>query len=231
MHQERFPHELSTEERRNGMEKDLQRLIIERLKPDKTALIVVDVQNDFCHPEGGVSKRGINLSQIEKAAVNLIYFTDHCRKADLPIIFVRTVHSDWTDSPSWLGRLGGMTKETPVCRMNSWGAEFYKIEPRENDFIVVKHRYSGFVGTDLDLVLRSKGIETLLISGVATNVCVETTARDGFNLNYNVLLVEDCCGAFSPDEHASALRNLGSYFGIVTDSKTLLEVLKGLRKV
>jgi ureidoacrylate peracid hydrolase len=90
---------------------------------------------------------------------------------------------------------------------------------------VTKHRYSAFVGTDLNLILRSKGIETLLFTGTVTNVCVETTARDGFNLDYNVILVEDCCGAYFPEEHVSTLTNISKYFGIVADSKTIMEIM------
>jgi ureidoacrylate peracid hydrolase len=191
------------------------------LKSRKTALIVVDVQNDFCHSQGVFAERGFRLSHVETAVGNLLAFIDHCRKVNLPIIFVRTVHSSWTDSDAWVGRLEGAAREMLICRPDSWGAEFYKVKPRERDFIVTKHRFSGFVGTDLNLVLRSRGIETLLMTGVATNVCVETTARDGFNLDYRIILVEDCCGAFSSEEHASTITNISKYFGIVADSKVI----------
>jgi ureidoacrylate peracid hydrolase len=60
---------------------------------------------------------------------------------------------------------------------------------------------------------------------VVTNVCVETTARDGFNLNYNVILVEDCCGAYFPDEHAAALKNISQYFGTVAQSNAIMEII------
>jgi len=159
-------------------EDNFEKLIINRLAPRKTALVVVDVQNDFCHPQGAFAKKGVNLSHVEKSVASLVSVLEKCRQFNLPIIFVRTTHSDWTDSSSWLGRFGGTGKEFLVCRQNGWGAEFYKVEPRTNDCIVIKHRFSGFSGTDLDLILKSKGIETLLISGVVTNVCVETTARD-----------------------------------------------------
>lgn len=212
------------------MEENLKDRIAERLRPHKTALIVVDVQNDFSHPDGAFAKKGFNLSHVERSVMNLLPFIDQSRKFGLPIIFVRTFHSDWTDSSSWMWRLGGMNKETPICRLNSWGTDFYKIKPQDSDFIVTKHRFSGFVGTDLDLVLRSRGMETLLFTGVATNVCVETTARDGFNLNYNVILVEDCCGAFSPEEHASTVANMNKYFGIACNSKVLLQIMGSLKK-
>ena len=207
-------------------EDQLEKLIIDRLNPLKTALVIVDVQNDFCHPEGAFAKKNVNLSHVEESVVTLTSFVEKCRQFNIPIIFVKTIHSDWTDSPSWLGRFGGTGKEFLVCRQNSWGAEFYKVEPRTSDCIVTKHRFSGFSGTDLDLILKGKGIETLLISGVVTNVCVETTARDGFNLDYHVFLVEDCCGAYFPEEHAATLNNIGKYFGVVADSKNLMKIIE-----
>ncbi len=211
------------------VEEKLRKKMAKQLRPGKTALIVVDVQNDFCHKQGIFGKRNFNLSYVEKAANNLLHFTNQCRQYTLPVIFVRTVHSHWTDSESWIGRLEGAAREMPICRPESWGAEFYKVKPVTTDFIVTKHRFSGFVGTDLDLVLRSKGIETLLMTGVATNVCVETTARDGFNRDYRIILVEDCCAAFSPEEHASTITNISKYFGMVSDSKVLAEMLDGPR--
>jgi ureidoacrylate peracid hydrolase len=209
------------------MEKNLKKLLAERLRNTQTALIVVDVQNDFCHSQGAISKRNVDLTDVRKNVVpTLISFIGKCRESGMPVVFVRTIHTDWTNSPSWLGRMGGTVGKLPICEANSHGSEFYGVEPRAGDHIVTKHRYSGFVGTDLDMVLRSRGTETLLFTGVATNVCVETTARDGFNLNYHVIFVEDCCGAFSPEEHSSALTNISKYFGIVSDSKTITKIMK-----
>ncbi|MFH1235724.1 MAG: isochorismatase family cysteine hydrolase, partial [Parcubacteria group bacterium] len=153
----------------------IRKRVAAQLKPGKTALIVVDVQNDFCHSKGAFGERGFDLSQAEPAVNNLLALIDRCRQFNVPIIFVQTVHSNWTDSDAWSGRLEGAGGEMMICRSGSWGAEFYKVRPRKSDFIVTKHRFSGFVATDLNLVLRSRGIETLLMTGVATNVCVETT--------------------------------------------------------
>ena len=119
-----------------------------------------------------------------------------------------------------------MAESNPVCLPNSWGAQFYQVEPTTADCIVTKHRYSAFTGTDLNLILRSKGIETILVSGVVTNICVETTARDAFNLDYDVILVEDCCGAYFSDEHTSTLNNIRKYFGLVADSRTLVRIME-----
>jgi ureidoacrylate peracid hydrolase len=125
--------------------------------------------------------------------------------------------------------MAGAGREMLICRPDTWGAEFYRVSPQANDFITTKHRFSGFVGTDLNLVLRARGIETLLMTGVASNVCVETTARDAYNLDYQIILVEDCCGAFSAEEHASTITNISKYFGTVSDSKTLAQILSSAR--
>jgi ureidoacrylate peracid hydrolase len=116
-----------------------------------------------------------------------------------------------------------------ICRPDTWGAEFYRVAPQTSDFIATKHRFSGFVGTDLNLVLRTQRIETLLMTGVATNVCVETTARDGFNLDFNIIFVEDCCGPFAAEEHAATITNMNKYFGIVADSKSLEAILRKIK--
>jgi ureidoacrylate peracid hydrolase len=200
-----------------------RRLRIHDLQSSKTALLVIDVQNDFCHEEGVFSKK----KKIDVTAVTqLISFVDRCRQFDLAIIFIQTIHSSWTDSPAWIKRLGGAAEKMDICRPDSWGSQFYRLMPKESDCIVTKHRFSAFTGTDLDLILRSKGIETLLFTGVTTNVCVETTARDGVNRNYNVILLEDCCAAFDLGEHQAALNNINKYFGVVTSSSGFLETLE-----
>ena len=99
-----------------------------------------------------------------------------------------------------------------LCRAGSWGAEFYAVSPRPDQRIVVKHRYDAFSGTDLDLILRAHEIETLLLTGVATNVCVETTARTAFCLGYRVVMVGDCLAGTSEAEHDVALGTLERYF-------------------
>lgn len=193
----------------------------------KSALIVVDVQNDFCHEEGTVIKnRKADPSMIHRSVICLLPFIEKCRNFHVHIILVRTLHSTWTDSPVWLRRINGAAENVCICKAGSWGSEFYKIRPEDHDYIVTKHRYSSFFGTDLDLILRSHGIETVLLTGVLTNVCVETTARDAVNRDYNVILVEDCCGALTRREHEGAVNNISRYFGKVVSSDALLRVLE-----
>jgi ureidoacrylate peracid hydrolase len=197
------------------------------LKSSNTALIVVDVQNDFCHREGVFGKyREANLDQVQEAVENLTTLIGKCREREIPIIFIQTIHSIWTNSPTWLKRMEGSAEKMRICPPGEFGSQFYTVEPEKNDCIVTKHRYSAFVGTDLNLILRSKGIENILVTGVATNVCVETTARDGYNRDYNVFFVGDCCGAYDVSAHEATLNNIDKYFGTVVTSGNLIENLE-----
>ena len=197
-----------------------------QLNSSNTALLVVDVQNDFCHNQGFFSKyKPVTLDHVEQAISNLSVLIKNCRTFNLPIIFIRTTHSDWTNSPAWLKRMDGAAENRRICAPDSWGSNFYNVAPKEGDCIVTKHRYSAFIGTDLDLILKSQGIEYILVTGVATNVCVESTARDGYHRDYNVILIEDCCGAFDKAEHAATLNNISKFFGTVTTAEELIAAL------
>jgi ureidoacrylate peracid hydrolase len=105
----------------------------------------------------------------------------------------------------------------PVCVEGTWGCDFYGVAPQPGERVVVKHRYSAFHGTDLDLILRARGVRTVLLGGISTNVCVESTARQGYMLDYEIVFLADCCAAYSPEEHEAALRNITQHFGDVAN--------------
>ena len=202
-----------------------------QLSSSNTALLVVDVQNDFCHSQGVFAKyKSVTLDHVEQAMSNLSTLIEKCRAFDLPIIFIRTIHSNWTDSPSWLKRMEGAGEKMQICRPDSWGSNFFNVAPEEGDCVVTKHRYSAFIGTDLDLILKSQGIEYILVTGVATNVCVESTARDGYHRDYNVILLEDCCGAYDKAEHAATLNNISKFFGTVATSEAFLSTMESANR-
>ena len=137
----------------------------------------------------------------------------------IPIIHVKTSHSEWTDNPVWITR-----RENPglVVRAGSWGEgwweEFPENWPMPNEYVVVKHRWSGFHATDLDLVLRSKKIETVILTGVSSAGCVDATARDGFMLGYGVVVLSDCTWAKTRESHEASLRRLNHHHGILASS-------------
>jgi ureidoacrylate peracid hydrolase len=194
-----------------------------------TALIIVDVQNDFCHPQGSMAQRGVQLfPDLSLLLTQLQQLVTHARSQRWPIFFIQTEHSRWTDSKVWLQRmrLGVDVTELPVCAEGSWGAEFFHILPEPSDRVIVKHRYSAFMNTSLKSSLLALGIETVLVTGVVTNTCVESTARDAFMHDFWTLTVADCCAAPSQAEHDAALHNLGRYFGTVVHTHDILQAAK-----
>jgi len=106
------------------------------------------------------------------------------------------------------------------------GAAFYDpVKPAEGDLVVKKFRYSGFYGTQLENLLRALGRDTIAITGVATNVCCDSTARDGAMRDFKVLFLSDCNASFTQEEQQATLNNFDKHFGVVMDSKTLMAKL------
>lgn len=198
------------------------RSLKERCDPRWAALLVVDVQNDFCSSEGWAAQRGEDVSAAQAMVPRLLRLIEEARRVSLPIIYVKTTHSEWTDTPAWRFRKS-QEAALNTCREGSWGAEFYGgIAPAPDERVVVKHRYSAFINTDLNTVLKARGVESVLVTGVATNVCVETTARDAYMFDYYVTLVEDCCAAYDPSLHAATLENIRRHFGLVASSAEIV---------
>ncbi|MNO52813.1 Peroxyureidoacrylate/ureidoacrylate amidohydrolase RutB [compost metagenome] len=191
-------------------------LTADLIMPDRTALIIVDVQNDYCHPEGALAAGGSDVSAVKEMMPRLHGLIAAARAQEVPVIFIQTFHEKATDSQAWASRSG--RSSMGVCRKGSWGAEFYEVAPLPDEIVVNKHRYSAFINTRLDSVLRSLRIETLIMTGVSTNVCVESTARDGFMLDYHIVLVGDACASYSRAAHEMTLENMEGYFGVVTSA-------------
>ena len=202
----------------------------ERCDPRLAALVVVDVQNDFVSPEGSASKRGEDVSAALAMVPNLLRLIDEARRVGLTIVYIRTMHSEWTDTPSWIYR-SSQKSGLNTCREGTWGAVFYDgIAPRPTERVVIKHRYSAFINTDLNTVLKARNIQSVLVCGVATNVCVETTARDAYIYDYYVTMIDDCSAAYEAKLHLGTLENMRRHFGLVASSSEIIETWSGLQK-
>jgi ureidoacrylate peracid hydrolase len=198
--------------------KTLSELVV----PAKTAVLVVDVQNDYCRADGALGKVGFPTDAAREMIPTLNRFLTAARSAGAPVIFVQMIHEVATDSEAWTWRSAGKT--AAVCRKGTWGAEFTEIAPLPDEPVVIKHRYSGFINTRLDSVLRTLKIENLIMTGVSTNICVESTARHGYMLDYHIVFMSDCTAAYSQEEHDGSLYNMRTHFGIVATSA---EVISG----
>jgi ureidoacrylate peracid hydrolase len=203
-----------------------------KLQPSHTALIVVDIQNDFCAEGGMMDNEGRDLSAVQAMADRLPRLIAEARRVGALVVFVRNVYSSEGNkylSDVWLEqasrRRGESYWKRPVCALGSWEGDFYgDVRPQPGDVVVTKHRFSAFHNTDLELVLRTNGIRTMVMSGVASNVCVETTAREGFVRDFYIAFLEDGSATYDDDQHAAALRTIDSYFGqVVTVDDVLRE--------
>src|SRR5215469_17729323 len=128
------------------------------LEPSKTAVIVVDVQNDFCDPKGALGKRGINVAACADMIPPLQRLIDGAHACGATVIFIQTIHTRWTDSDTWIYRKEGEA-QIDTCREGTWGAEFYRVAPTADDPVVNKHRYNAFLNTRLESVLHTLHIE------------------------------------------------------------------------
>jgi ureidoacrylate peracid hydrolase len=193
----------------------------EKVDPARAALLVVDMQNDFVHEEGALAMNGGNVAPTQAIVPALNALIAEARVSGTPVIFIRAAHSEWTTSE--VGREKRLGRRFAVCVEGTWGCDFYGVAPLAGDCIVTKHRYSAFINTNLDLILRAQGIETLIMTGTATNVCVESTARDGFMLDYYVVFLADCTGTGDPYLHEATLKNIGRAFGTVCSSRDVIQ--------
>jgi ureidoacrylate peracid hydrolase len=211
-----------------GETMEILKTLKDRCDPRYAALIVVDVQNDFVSPEGSAGKRGDDVGAAIAMIPNLTRLIDQARRVGLTVVYIRTTHSDWTDTASWIYRTS-QKSGLSTCREGTWGAEFYDgIAPLPSERVVIKHRYSAFINTDLNTVLKARGIQSILVCGVATNVCVETTARDGYMYDYYVTMIDDCSAAYDAKLHMGTLENIRRHFGLVASSHQIIETWSGL---
>ncbi len=205
----------------------------EKLNPQWTALICIDYQNDFCHPEGSLGKCGFDVAPMAAIASRLGRLIDNTRAAGVPVIFVRNIYAtdqNWYLSDVSISQvkksLRGLHFSVPHCKKDTWGWDYYgEVRPHQGDCEVIKHRYDAFIDTDLHLILRSRGIRTLIICGVTTNVCVESTTRHAYFLDYYCVVPRDCVAAYGDDLHEMALKNIDFLFGEVSESDRILKDL------
>lgn len=196
----------------------------EKVDPRWTALLVIDVQNDYVHPQGAGGKSGLNMQPAVAMVPRLLRLIEAARQAGVYVIYTRNWHSPQTDSEAWLERVQRSARQgvSRSAMKETWGAAWYGVEPRADEPVIDKFRYDAFLGTRLEYLLRARQIRTVVCTGTATNVCVESTARAAHMRDYYLVMVDDCCATYDEELHRATLRNIERHFGLVVSSEELI---------
>jgi ureidoacrylate peracid hydrolase len=211
-----------------------------QIEMERTALVVVDMQNAFCSSGGMFDLMGSldqpkveRVIQVDKKVIRA------CRTRGIKIVYLRMGYrpdladAGGLESPNfWKERGISRMREKPETKENglivgSWNWEIIdELQPQPQDILVNKNRFSGFPNTNLDIILRTNNLKYLLFAGLFTNICVESTIRDAFFHEYFPVLISDACGSVGPDFLQEAtVYNIARCFGWVTTSNDLIAVL------
>lgn len=179
-----------------------------RLDPKATAVLVVDMVNDFCKPGGAMVLPGYEALVGPQRRV-----IEAARAAGAPVVWVRDSHRPR------MRHEHEHAKRTPHCFDGTWGTEVVsELGARPDEIAVLKRRYSAFYNTDMDVTLRDMLVKSVVVMGVVTNICVRSTVHDAFFHGYGVIVPEDCVAATGPREQASSLYDIATHFGTVSTS-------------
>ncbi len=210
-------------------------------EPRATALMVIDMQNDFLKPGGFGEFLGNDVSLLRRAIEPIRNVLSAVRGTEIKVIHTREGHRpDLSDCPPSKLRRGRLKirigDEGPMGRVLVRGQKGHEIidelKPLEGEPVIDKPGKGSFYATDLHLILQNWGIKYLVITGVTTEVCVHTTVREANDRGYECLVLEDCVASYFPEFHEVGIKMIkaqGGIFGWVSDSKRFIEAIRGLK--
>lgn len=210
------------------------------LRPENTALIVIDMQIDFCGIGGWVHSLGVDITNTRRAIEPIARLLSVLRPLGYTIIHTREGHrpdlSDLPANKAWRSAQltgKGIGAKGPLGRFLVRGEPNWEIVPElapaEGEIVIDKSGKGSFHGTDLDTILQLKGIRNLIITGVTTDCCVQSTLRDANDRGFECILLDDCCGAATHDHHARQIdifRIMDGLYGSVAQSNELIAAIE-----
>ena len=187
------------------------------LSRDRTALIVVDMQNSFCADDGGCGKPGLPIQNLQRAIQPCARLIAAARASHVPVIFTRYMYRpDYADGGVMIKHLLPELKDVQALQAGTWDIEIVpELTPKDGDFVVDKNRPSSFYATNLETILNGLDVGSLVVCGVTTNCCVESTVRDASHRDYKTFVVEDAVAELDEERHTVALRSMDMLFADV----------------
>jgi ureidoacrylate peracid hydrolase len=200
------------------------------IAPDRAALMIVDMQNDFVSPKGKMAEFGFYLESVRETIQPIKALLQTARALHYPVLHTSMINDIHQNPLSWYAFWG----EPVVTLPGSWGAAHIdELQPQNGELIITKYTYSAFEGTNLHTILRRKGIQTVMLTGTDLNICAGDTLHQAFALGYHVVAVSDCLASFSRigAEHSAQLHQMGLYivanhFGAVVTSRQLIAMMQ-----
>jgi len=191
--------------------------------PERTALIVVDMQNVYCHPDGSFGKIGRDVTNLRAAIPGCVDLVAAAREQGRRVVHIVThFRDDYRDGGRIFNVARPQVRDVGGGRSGTWDVQIIdELTPDPEDIIVHKRRYSGFFGTNLDSVLRANDVTSVAVCGVTTNICVGTTARDAAQHDYATFVPRDATAELQQSFHESALETLQNYYCSVVSVREL----------
>ena len=200
----------------------------ERFAARRSALLIIDMQKDFCTPGFGAEQLGRDISAARAVIPQICELRQSARDAGALVIHVAfcTLPSHASDSGAWLAQRRRSTASgDSLCIAGTPGFAFIdELTPDDGELVVEKHRYSAFTGTSLDMKLRANHVESLVITGVSTNACVESTARAACELDYYLCVPPDAVGSWDQKLHEATLQNINHRFGVTLPAEDITPI-------
>ncbi|GEM_PF-205502 len=200
------------------------------IKPESAALLVIDPQNAFCHTQGTLGVSGVNIAPAQSALAAIRRLAESFKQAGLPVIWTQQVHLEKDAARARKSLPSHTDKRARVSAISgSWDAAFVdEVADLVDDptFVVVKHRFGAFYQTRLEALLDMLGVQSLFVAGMTANACVETTLREAYLRDYDVVAVTDAIAAVRPEWIDTAQAVWGQYFGVLADSDEVVSWLE-----
>ncbi|HIH31169.1 TPA: cysteine hydrolase [Candidatus Woesearchaeota archaeon] len=192
------------------------------------AVVIIDVQNDFCSDKGITSNSGRNVKNIQAAVNNISRLLDNLRKLNTKIIFFKLIYDPKKIPLSHMQRMK-IKKTKNLCQPNSKGIEFYNLKPLKNDKVMEKNYYSAFYKTGFENWLKKNRIKTVILTGVTTQICVLLTCVDAYYRGYEIYVLKDCVGTYEANDVALKYMREQCAANII-DSKNFIKSIRNFKK-